>query len=221
MNTINDQILSGSSKVGSTASSDATKTNKNQFGKEEFLKILITQLKNQDPLNPIEDKEFTSQMTAFSQLEQLININNNITTQQPNGVNSLASYLGKEVVLDSDIVSVEGGNGGFIEFELPTNSTDIKLHLLSSSGSIQEQINLGDMTSGKHRVDLSNLGAANGDYRVIIKGSRVGGGDAVPVVNAGGLVQGFRPSDSSLLLAGREVGIGDIKVVREMNSVAQ
>ena len=49
--------------------------NSQQIGKSEFLKLLITQLKNQDPMNPVDNQEFIAQMASFSSLEQLISIN--------------------------------------------------------------------------------------------------------------------------------------------------
>src|SRR5690625_702932 len=49
-----------------------------ELGKEEFLQILMTQLQNQDPLNPMEDKDFISQMATFSSLEQMMNMANSI-----------------------------------------------------------------------------------------------------------------------------------------------
>ncbi len=45
-----------------------------ELGKDEFMKILMTQLQNQDPLNPMDDREFISQMTTFSTLEQTMNM---------------------------------------------------------------------------------------------------------------------------------------------------
>ena len=57
-----------------TANAVATTSSKNVIGKDEFLKMLIAQLKNQDPLNPLDGTAFTAQLAQFSSLEQLQNI---------------------------------------------------------------------------------------------------------------------------------------------------
>lgn len=56
--------------------------NNGMLGKDAFLKLLITQLRNQDPLNPMEDKEFIAQMAQFSTLEQMQELNKNILSSQ-------------------------------------------------------------------------------------------------------------------------------------------
>lgn len=80
------------------------------LGKDDFLKILMVQLQNQDPLNPMEDKDFIAQMATFSSLEQLTNINKTLEQMaQATAQTSLVSYsefVGKEVtwhrIVESD-----------------------------------------------------------------------------------------------------------------------
>jgi flagellar basal-body rod modification protein FlgD len=77
---------------------DGTKvTNPNsELGKNEYLQLLVTQLENQDPLNPIDDKEFIAQMAQFSALEQMLNLNNSF-----NAVKAY-SLLGKTISANID-----------------------------------------------------------------------------------------------------------------------
>ncbi|WP_077211525.1 flagellar hook assembly protein FlgD [Bacillus dakarensis] len=77
------------------------KTGSNNLGKDDFLKILMVQLQNQDPSSPMEDKEFISQMATFSTLEQITNMNTNILrlveSQEQNQLISYSQFIGKEV----------------------------------------------------------------------------------------------------------------------------
>ena len=68
-------------EINSSASSGAllSTTQSNVMGKDDFLNLLITQLQNQDPLNPTDSTEFTAQLAQFSSLEQLGNVNENLT----------------------------------------------------------------------------------------------------------------------------------------------
>lgn len=97
---------------------------KNILGKEDFLKLLITELKYQNPLSPVDNKEFISQMAEFSSLEQLQNMNNNfeylVNILSFSQLNFATSIISKNVVgLDENgnvfegvvkNVSIENGN---------------------------------------------------------------------------------------------------------------
>jgi flagellar basal-body rod modification protein FlgD len=79
-----------------------SKTNDNgSLGKDAFLQILITQLQNQDPTSPMDDKEFISQMAQFSSLEQMQNMTtameNLLSSQQETQLLSYTNFIGKEV----------------------------------------------------------------------------------------------------------------------------
>src|SRR5699024_973804 len=87
---------------------DTSRTPSPELGKDEFLKILLTQLQNQDPLDPMDDREFVSQMTTFSSLEPLMNMSKSIDTfvenQSMPPVVQFSHMIGKEVSyhIDSD-----------------------------------------------------------------------------------------------------------------------
>ncbi|EIJ81495.1 flagellar basal body rod modification protein [Bacillus methanolicus PB1] len=77
------------------------KTGTNILGKDDFLKILMTQLQNQDPLNPMQDKDFIAQMAQFSTLEQITNmgksLENFLKSQEQNNMLQASMLIGKTV----------------------------------------------------------------------------------------------------------------------------
>ncbi|MBY9081888.1 flagellar hook assembly protein FlgD [Paenibacillus sp. HN-1] len=76
--------------------SATSKTGSSTLGKDQFLKILITQLQNQDPMQPMEDKEFIAQMAQFSSVEQLMNISNQLNTLNQS-LGAVSGLIGKNV----------------------------------------------------------------------------------------------------------------------------
>ncbi|GAB6931497.1 hypothetical protein JCM10914A_54800 [Paenibacillus sp. JCM 10914] len=67
-----------------------------ELGKDQFLSILITQLRHQDPLQPMQDREFISQMAQFTSLEQLMNINTQLTAMSQS-LGAASSLIGKQI----------------------------------------------------------------------------------------------------------------------------
>lgn len=90
-----------SSLLLSNYQSTQRKTGSDILGKDDFLKLLMTQLQNQDPLNPMQDKDFIAQMATFSSLEQMTNmatsIDKFVQSQQQNSLISYNQFVGKEI----------------------------------------------------------------------------------------------------------------------------
>ncbi|MEK3699145.1 flagellar hook assembly protein FlgD [Paenibacillus sp. FSL R10-2199] len=89
--------VSGSNSWNYVSDNSTTKTTgSSTLGKDQFLKILITQLQNQDPMQPMEDKEFIAQMAQFSSVEQLMNISTQLTALNQS-LGSVSGLIGKDV----------------------------------------------------------------------------------------------------------------------------
>ncbi|WP_042199168.1 flagellar hook capping FlgD N-terminal domain-containing protein [Paenibacillus camerounensis] len=93
-------------------SGTAKTTGNSTLGKDQFLKILITQLQNQDPMQPMEDKEFIAQMAQFTSVEQLMNISTQLTAMNQS-LGSVSGLIGKDITWTD--VSTELPKSGNVE----------------------------------------------------------------------------------------------------------
>jgi flagellar basal-body rod modification protein FlgD len=74
----------------------ASKTSSDTLGKDQFLSILVTQLRNQDPMQPLQDKDFIAQMAQFTSVEQLMNMSTELSLMRQN-IGSASSLIGKSI----------------------------------------------------------------------------------------------------------------------------
>ncbi len=138
------------------SSSESAKTKSDSMGKDQFLTMLITQLKNQDPLSPMENAEFTSQMAQFSSLEQLFSVNENLVGLQhlSNSMNNTQALnlIGKEIEADGDLISVGDGTASSISFILPEAAAEVRINIKDKGGQTVKSISLSGMTKGPHEI---------------------------------------------------------------------
>jgi flagellar basal-body rod modification protein FlgD len=140
-----------------------------QEASDRFLKLLVTQLQNQDPMNPMDNAQMTSQMAQISTVSGIEKLN--LTVE---GLNSQfvqmqalqgASLIGKDVILKGDKLSkIDGDAVG--TFQLDSAADRVKVEVLSAAGQLIDTLNLGAQTSGRHdfvwpagavRDDAANL----------------------------------------------------------------
>ena len=107
--------VTGSSGISSQQMADASRAVTNELGKDAFLRLLIAELANQDPLNPMDDREFIAQMAQFSTLEQMTNMTKALEGLASMEKFSAVNYVGTTVFFETDIGgTVEGVMGKVI-----------------------------------------------------------------------------------------------------------
>ena len=124
-----------------------------QEASDRFLKLLVTQLKNQDPMNPMDNAQMTSQMAQISTVSGIEKLNGTVEglTHQFVQMQAMqgASLVGKDVILKGDKLSVSGGVAGGV-FQVDAAATSVKAEILSPAGQVVDSLNLGAQTAGRH-----------------------------------------------------------------------
>ena len=120
---------------------------------QQFLKLLVTQLKNQDPLNPVDNAQMTSQMAQISTVGGIQSLNASITglntsVLQMQAVQG-AALVGRDVMLPGKLLSiVDGSVSG--NFEVNAAADQVRIDVLNASGLTVDSLNLGAQTAGQH-----------------------------------------------------------------------
>jgi flagellar basal-body rod modification protein FlgD len=148
--------------LGTNISTTSTETKSEDIlGKDTFLTLLVAQLRHQDPLNPMEGTEFTAQLAQFSSLEQLQNVNDNLSNMQVNQAEELIfktmDFMGKEVdVQGNDLTLAEDtpAKGGFHMEE----SGDCVVTVYDANGTTVKNIPMGFMEPGTHSFEWDGTG---------------------------------------------------------------
>ena len=159
----------------SSTSKDQTTSNSgtDKLGMDQFLNLFIAQLKNQDPLNPMDSTEFTSQLAQYSSVEQLYGMNskltdieNSLSSQNQEGDN--LGYIGKTVKADDNSMIVDNGTVQTGSYSLDGSGT-VTIDVYDSQGQRVRTLYRGSEDKGEHAVnwdgrdDAGNM-VADGTY---------------------------------------------------------
>ena len=143
-----------SSDVFSALNSTSTPQTKNEAGSaDRFLKLLVTQMQNQDPLNPMDNAQITSQMAQINTVNGIESLNTTVQTLNTQFVQMQAlqgaSLVGHEVTLAGNRLALADGQGEG-GYELAGKATAVKLEVLSASGRVLDTVQLGAQDAGRH-----------------------------------------------------------------------
>ncbi len=217
--------LQGVEGVGANNTAGAFTTAQSQLGKDEFLKLLITKLQNQDPLKPTDDESFIADLAQFSSLEQMENMNgglDDLSLLQSNATNtSMVNYIGKTAVLAGDTINLDSGTAT-INYELPQNAENVTISIYSENGQLiktiqQSSVQQGDNTLMWNGQNEQGLDMPNGRYKVKITATD-DNGNSIPVIpRMTGKITGITYENGypELVIAGETYGLGNIISISE------
>lgn len=137
-------IASNGSAPSSNTSKSASAGAKLSGDINTFLKLLVTQLKNQDPLNPTDSNQFTQQLAQYSQVEQTIQSNSNleklINLQDKNSISNAVNYIGKSVTTNDNKLVLNNGTARF-SYVINDSPASASIRIEDSKGNVVRQIN--------------------------------------------------------------------------------
>jgi len=175
--TISPQLLdtmNPNSASSATSSSSATDTSSSSL-QQTFLQLLVTQLQNQDPTDPMDSSQMTSQLAQINTVSGISQLNtslSSLSTQLSAGQNAQAALLiGSTVLAPGSSVTVSGGSAPELGVSLPSAASDVKLTVSNSAGQVVNTYDLGAQQAGTipvtwTAVDSSGNAVADGTYTI-------------------------------------------------------
>jgi len=211
-----------SATTAATTTSTAAQTLSGNF--QTFLTLLTTQLKNQDPMSPMDSNEFTQQLVMYSQVEQQIDTNSKLDSLISLGTtqtNSYAmSYHGESVVLTDGTASLSSGTANWT-YGLDSAASTTTLTVANSSGKTVYSAS-GETTAGTHDftwdgTDNNGNQLADGTYKLTVASTAKDGSTVTTSVASKGTVTGVDLSGTTpqLVIGSSEVPIADATLVTD------
>ncbi len=210
---------------------------KSSLGKDDFLKLMMQQLRYQDPLNPMDSSQYSSQLAQFSSLEQLQNINTTLKqsmnanfalTQSVNNTMT-AALIGKDARLSSNKITYNGENNGQsaakIGYNLPAQASNITVKIYNSDGVLVKTIENLPKDAGEHKLswdftDNEGNKVSNGDYTFKVEASDMSEEDMTVSSFSYGTIEAVRFTENGTMLVinGVEYNLSDISEILNSNN---
>ncbi|MBU1247219.1 MAG: flagellar hook assembly protein FlgD [Proteobacteria bacterium] len=207
------------------AEQEESNLSKSSMDKDAFLTLLLAQLTNQDPLNPMEDTEMTSQLAEYSSLEQLTNLNESMDTlvaqTSKDDMFTAVSFIGKTVKAEGYAVTKAEDSISTLHYSLGEAVSDLTVNIYSPDGDIVRTEILGTKQPGtyEYKWDGKNekgVDQADGTYSIGILAYDTTGRPVIVQTEVSGEVKGVITEDGVQYLRlddGRYINFGYITEV--------
>ncbi len=209
---------------------DTTKREiKKSLGKDDFLKLLVTQMQFQDPLKPMDNTEFTAQLTQFSSLDQLTSINDNMQKMSDNqgGLTDVqaVNFIGKEINAKGNKVYIsKDASPSTIGYNLDNDVNSVEVSISDKDGKGVRTIKIGQQDSGNHNFTWDGKDSAGnqvsaGEYTYSITAKDIKGNSMDIPANITGTVTGvsFDNKVPYLMVGGMKIAVSDVSLVKEVS----
>lgn len=208
--------------VYGTGAAAAQRSPNEAMGKDAFLQLLVTQLENQDPLNPTENTEFVAQLAQFSSLEGIHNLNATMDGMAE-GISSLQGFstsglIGRVVKAQTSQVEFDGTNAMNLGYTLSGDAANMHLSVYDPSGKVVRTIELGTKKAGSHEIswdgkDKNGKLLPAGTYAISAAAEDANGVDVDAETELIGYVTGVNMRDSKIYVNGTAVSKDSIKEI--------
>jgi len=208
--------------IGSGAEVETKSASRNKLAKDldSFLQLLTSQLKNQDPLSPMDSTEFTNQLVQFAQVEQQINSNESLTSliglSQQNIVTSAVNYMGKTVEANSPNFPLQQGSAK-VAYGLLDEAQSTAIIIRDAAGQIVYSTT-GEKTKGVHPLTWDGKSSGgqqlpDGTYKIEVTALSKDGEAVETYTTAFGKVTGVTTKDGQTLVVMDKLGVPIDKIL--------
>jgi len=186
MTNINNNLSSTINDLGLGVQNNEQKKSPDQLGKTEFLSLMITQLKTQDPFSPMENGDFISQMAQFSSVTGLAELQQSFeklaNSLQSNQALQASSLVGRTVLVPSAVGTLPTGGALAGALDLPASSGSVAVTIQDSAGQIIRRLELGSQAAGEVSFNwdgITNAGVVAQPGRYFVSAEAGINGDTV------------------------------------------
>jgi flagellar basal-body rod modification protein FlgD len=201
-------------------------TKSKSLDKDAFLRLLTTQLQNQDPLNPTDSTEFTAQLAQFSSLEQLSNVNATLNTLKlyEASINNAQAvgFIGKDIIANGNSIEKKGGQPVSCDYELPAAAKSVVVTIYDATGNFVRDYQKTALAAGKQSLtwdgrDRNGNTVADGAYTFEVQAVDEKGAKLNVTTFSKGTVTGVTFEDGiTYLVTGRnKTAIGNVTQVTQ------
>jgi len=226
--------VGSTSSTSSTSSSDASAAadaTTSILGKDDFLKLLMTQMQNQDPLNPTDDTQFVAQLAQFSSVEQMTNMNDTmnqlLVAQASANQTATAQLVGKSVQVNSNTVTLGTTTPVVLSGTLSGAAANVTATIVNAAGQTVRTINEGAGASGAWTgswdgKDASGNSLPAGTYTVNLTATDSSGNAVTATSTSSGIVTGvsFVNGAAQLIVNGQTVPLSQVIEIDQATATA-